>query len=178
MQFLHLREILINIQLAPNEVDPAIWKWNESGQYTTTAAYLMINEGVVRFSCTKGLWRCWAPLSCKLFMWLTRQFRLWTSVRSLRHGLQDQRLACFPYDQEEDTVDHILLQCMYLRQIWLQCVRRAKIDMQLLTTIANWVKDWWCISRKHIPKRYRKGFYSLVILVCWNLLEQRNGSPW
>lgn len=55
MQFLHLREILINIQLAPNEVDPAIWKWNESGQYTTTAAYLMINEGVVRFSCTKGL---------------------------------------------------------------------------------------------------------------------------
>ena len=36
------------------------------------------------------VWRSWAPLKCKIFAWLAMQYRLWTSDRRARHGLQDE----------------------------------------------------------------------------------------
>lgn len=116
-QFIHLWECLMDIELHSEEEDTAIWPWNANGVYTTALAYKMMCEGGVRFLCAGAIWKCWTPLSCKLFMWLALQYRLWTSDRRMRHGLQAQTLPCFLCDQEEDTVDHILLQCVFAQQV-------------------------------------------------------------
>src|SRR3954466_8135784 len=98
--------------------DRPIWAWNELGVYTTPSAYKMLCEGGVRFHSFRAIWKCWAPLACKIFMWLAVQYRLWTADRRTRHGLQDQTSKCYLCDQEEDTVDHILQQCVFSRQVW------------------------------------------------------------
>lgn len=64
----------------------------------------------VRFPDAPCTWSCWSALKCKIFFWLALQYRLWTSDRRVRHGLQNQVPACYVCLQGEDTVDHILVQ--------------------------------------------------------------------
>ena len=52
----------------------AIWKWSDIGQYSATSTYHMLCEGSICFLCTMMIWRCWAPLSCKIFLWLALQY--------------------------------------------------------------------------------------------------------
>jgi hypothetical protein len=43
------------------------------------------------------------------------------SDRRVRHGRQDAMSACFSCLQEEDTVSHIFMGCVYARQVWFSC---------------------------------------------------------
>ena len=52
----------------------AIWKWSDIGQYSTTSTYHMLCEGSICFLCTMVIWHCWAPLSCKFFLWPALQY--------------------------------------------------------------------------------------------------------
>ena len=54
----------------PANEDKAIWAWNEVGEYTAGSAYKMLWEGGIRFQAHVAIWKSWAPLSCKIFMWL------------------------------------------------------------------------------------------------------------
>ena len=175
VQFIQLWEILSTVDIDSSLEDQAIWKWSASGQYSASSAYRIMNEGPIRLGCAKGLWKCWAPLGCRLFMWLALQRRLWTSDRRLRHGLQDATSVCFLCDQEEDSVDHIMLQCVYSRQVWFQFFKWAKIDMRMMPFATDVLQEWWPTARKRIPKGSRKGFDSLVLLTCWSIWKQWNG---
>ena len=163
-----LWKILMEVQLVPDMEDKPIWDWNRDGKYTASLAYKMMCIGGIRFQHYAAIWKCWAPLVCKLFMWLAIQYRLWTSDRRWRHGLQEERSPCFLCDQKEDTVDHILLQCVFARQVWYMCFDRMGIDMALCPSTQDSIGRWWPVVRKQMPKLHRKGFDSVVISVCWN----------
>ena len=63
------------------------------------------------------IWKSWAPPRAKFFAWLAFRKRLWTADRRRRHGLE----ACGPCwlcDQEEETVDHLLVNCSFAKVIW------------------------------------------------------------
>ena len=108
-------------------------------------------------------------------MWLTVQYRLWTANRCFRHGFQDQRSPCYLCEQEEDTVDHIMMQCVFARQVWYSCFLKMNTNIDLCTTHHSTIVAWWDAAWKHVQKRLRKGFVSMVISICWNLWKQRNG---
>ena len=139
-QFITLWEILMDVQLDPEAEDKPIWAWNNNGTYTASSAYKMLCQGGIRFHSFSAIWKCWTPLACKIFMWLAVQYRLWTADRRVRHGLQDQTSACFLCDQEEDTVDHILLQCVFARQVWYLCMCRMHLDPVFALTL----RIVWC----------------------------------
>ena len=134
----------------------------------------MLCEGGIKFQCASTVWRCWAPLTCKIFIWLALHYRLWTSEWRFRHELQDQTSVCYLCDQE-DTVDHILLQCVFARHVWFLSCTRLGIDVSILPTMTDNLEEWWTRSRKRINKTYHKCFDAFCILVCWNLWKQRNG---
>lgn len=87
------------MHLSSGRKDMAIWKWSDNGQYSAASTYHMLCEGSICFLCAKPIWRCWAPLSCKIFLWLALQYRIWTFDRRLQHGLQDQSFVCFLCDR-------------------------------------------------------------------------------
>ena len=173
-QFIGLWEILEEVHLDEQSEDSPIWAWNASGTYTASSAYKMLCEGGVRFHSFGAIWKCWAPLACKIFMWLAVQYRLWTSDRRVRHNLQDQISQCFLCDQEEDTVDHILLQCVFSRQVWFTCILRMGLPTELCPTYDSGLAHWWSDTRKRFLKHARKEFDSFVMLICWTLWKQRN----
>lgn len=55
------------------------------------------------------------PPNVKLFTWLATRGTLWTEDRRRRHNL-DAHDVCWMCDQEQETRDHILVNCSYT--IW------------------------------------------------------------
>jgi hypothetical protein len=112
--------------------DQFVWKGSASGMYTTSATYDMLCRGRISWAMAKPIWRSFAPLKCKIFGWLALRYRLWTSDRRARHGLQEHPDPCVTCLQEEDTVDHILSHCPYAKMVWFGCLRR--LGSQIRTT--------------------------------------------
>jgi hypothetical protein len=118
----------------------------------------------------KPLWGSFAPLKGKIFGWLALRYRLWTSDRRQRHGLQEHmapRFTCL------DTVDHVLVQCPYARQVWYDCLQEAGINIVEPRSDST-LESWWSAARELVCRKDRVGSDTMVILTAWRLWKQRN----
>lgn len=149
------------------------WPADDKGIYTAKSTYSRLCMGLTRSPTAGGIWRSWAPLRCKIFAWLTVQYRLWTSDRRARHGLQDAPSPCFTCLQEEDNVDHILTQCPYAREVWHRCFEVLQINIQPPIQTDTFT-DWWLDKRRNFTGKTKRGFDSFVIATAWSLWKQRN----
>ena len=84
-----------------------------------------------------------------------------------------QRDDCPLCDQEPETANHLLIGCIFAREVWYAMLRRC--ELQLLTpNPQDTLIDWWPQSRRRAPSQAKKGFDSLVLLVAWTLWKERN----
>lgn len=67
----------------------------------------------------KQIWKTRAPLKCPFFFSLSIYGRCWTSDQLFRHGLKDDNKYAL-YDQEVETVDHLLLGCVHSWECWFK----------------------------------------------------------
>ena len=111
IDYLHLWNAMANVQLT-DQPDKTVWRWTPSGEYTAKSAYLMLHAGSSPFLGHKLVWKTWAPLKIKIFLWLALRRRHWTGDRRRRHGL-DARKLCYLCDQEVETIDHIIATCSF-----------------------------------------------------------------
>ncbi|XP_020170196.2 uncharacterized protein [Aegilops tauschii subsp. strangulata] len=153
MQFIHLWDALVHVDISPGSGDKAIWAWHESGSYSAASAYRMLCFGGISFAPAAAIWKNGAPLAYKIFMWLAIQNRIWTSDRRLRHGLQDTASTRFLCDQEQDNVDHLMIQCVFARQVWYQCFAKVGIDTNLSPVHHDLLQQWWMNARKQPSNR-------------------------
>jgi hypothetical protein len=128
----------------------------------------------------RQLWKTSVPPRVKLFFWLVMYGRCWTAHRRWRHGLQESR-SCIIYDQAEETMDHIILGCIFSKEVWSSCLRGFRLQDLVLVREGD-IMLWWTDPRRRLPKPIRRGFDSLFFLVGWTLWKERNartfnGSP-
>jgi hypothetical protein len=133
----------------------------------------MLCHGNVLDGNHEQVWKPRVPLKCKIFTWLALRDRLWTAERRFMHGLQEQRSPCFTCLQEEDTVDHILMQCPYSRMVWFRCIQESGLNIEQ-PQMDSQFGAWWSRARADVPKRNRRNFEALVILIGRTLWKQRN----
>ena len=129
----------------------------------------------MRCDVAKPIWRSFGPVKCKIFAWLATKYRLCTSDRRARHGLQEHPDACLTCLQEEDNVDHVLIQCVFAREVWLGCLLKAELQIQSPGQVDT-LETWWLQARERFRKQDRRKFDTLVILVAWMLWKQRNAQ--
>lgn len=160
-------------QLAPEQQDSHCWLPNPAGGFSTHSVYLRYFTGSINFEPYKRVWRSWAPLKIKLFVWLAALNHCWTADKLARRGLQhpDRCLLC---DQSDEDVQHILATCPFSRGVWFHCL--SKIGLQAVTPTARErsFQDWWRRASRRVASDKRKGFNSLVLLVVWELWKYRN----
>lgn len=131
-------------------------------------------QGQIRFAPANQIWKCYTPLKAKILSWLAVQYRLRTSDRRFRHGLQDSTSPCFVCLQEEDTSDHILVQCSHARQVWFICFRKLQLQTEIPETDST-LEEWWTEQRLRFTERkLRRRFDTLVIPITWSLWKHRN----
>ena len=70
-------------------------------------------------------------------------------------------------------MDHILLGCVFSRQMWHICLLRLQLQEVIVMDQEN-VMQWWLRTRKLVPKPLRRGFDSFFFLVGWSLWKERN----
>jgi hypothetical protein len=164
---------LAEVQCNEAVQDKFTWKGSASGKYTARETYDMLCHGRVYSSLAEPIWKAKAPLRCKIFGWLASRYRLWTSDRRARHGLQDEPDVCYTCLLEEDNVDHILAQCVFARQVWhggLLAVNLHMVEPQQDSKL----EDWWIAARDFVRREDRRRFDAFVLLTAWMLWKQRN----
>ena len=97
----------------------------------------------------------------------------WTADRLARQGL-DHPEYCPLCDQDEETVQHLLVACVFSRQVWFSVLSQMGLQPQAPDNNAIVFQDWWREAVLRVPKERRGGFNSLVALVAWSLWKHRN----
>jgi hypothetical protein len=110
----------------------------------------------------RQLWKIKAPSEHKFFAWLVLQDRCWTSDRHQRHGLQADS-TCALCDQNPEYVRHLLLGCVYSREVWASILQSYGWEQLVLMPDSSFT-DWWLALRKRVTKWRRKAFDSIVLV--------------
>ncbi|KAJ1292926.1 hypothetical protein BS78_01G028100, partial [Paspalum vaginatum] len=76
-------------------------------------------------------------------------------------------------DQEVETIEHLLLKCSFVREVWFKVFDALGWVQRLPPTHLSFV-DWWLLERKRFDKRARRGFDALLLLVVWIVWKERN----
>jgi hypothetical protein len=77
-------------------------------------------------------------------------------------------------DQEDETVHHILSNCVFTRQFWHNIVTPIGLSSVGPKRRDSIFTEWWRKASSKIPKSKRKRFNSMVILGAWSIWKQRN----
>lgn len=88
-----------------------------NGSYSTKSAYNAFFVGTIHFAPWKRVWRSWATPKCNFFMRLVLKNRVWTVDRLAKRGLP-HLAACPLCDQEAELIQHLLVSCVFGKQVW------------------------------------------------------------
>ena len=174
VEYLQVWNLVENHTINNLAEDRFIWKWTADHCFTTASAYIAFFIGQHPIPGAKLLRKTKALGRCKFFVWLVLHDRCWTAARRKRHNLQDDDScgACF---QLSETISHILVGCVYAREVWFNLLRRWNW-LRLAAGLSTHLEftDWWMWSRKQVHGDDRKAFHTLVVLVVWLHWKERN----
>ncbi|KAL6595666.1 hypothetical protein ACP70R_048006 [Stipagrostis hirtigluma subsp. patula] len=133
-----------------------------------------VDLGAIQTNFNTIIWKVWAPPKCKLFAWLAVQNRLWTSDRLAARGWPNGG-NCPLCRQLPETALHLLAECRYTKAIWRAVgdwLRTVQIRPEAWPP-SDSVHQWWTqlASTTGAPK---KGLRSAIILVSWEVWNERN----
>jgi hypothetical protein len=110
-------------------------------------------------------------------MWLVAHGRCWTADRLARKGLPHPHL-CLLCDQEEETLNHLLVSCVFSRDVWFQILKYVRLQHLAPNHATSSFEDWWegVVAAPGDPthKGLSKGLNSLIILGAWAIWNHRN----
>jgi hypothetical protein len=69
VDYLHLWAAIDGTQLS-DQLDKIVWRWTADGAYSASSAYTMLHSGSVALRGHTLIWKIWAPMKVKIFLWL------------------------------------------------------------------------------------------------------------
>lgn len=142
------------------------------GVYSSKSAYDAFFIVTVKFGPWKRIWKTWAPLKCKFFIWLAVKNRCWTADRLAKRGVPHPA-ACPLCDQAEETIQHCLVSCVFSREVWFLLFAKLRLST-LSPHSSDKFLNWWSRAVKTVPKKLRKGLNTLIMLPAWEIWKHRN----
>jgi hypothetical protein len=173
LDYFRIWDLLDRVVLQQEVQDHFRWKLTQTGTYSSKSAYEAFFVGSIKFVAWRRIWRSWAPLRCKFFIWLALKGRIWTADRLAKRGLEHPD-ACPLCDQAQETAQHLLLSCVFTRQVWFFIFQYLNLVVNLPTAESSSFSAWWCNTIRAVPKDIRKGLNSLIILVAWEVWKHCN----
>ena len=146
------------------------WRWERDGIYSAKSAYSAFFGGMTTDPTYEQIWRSRAPLSMKFFAWLVAKNRCWTADRLRKRGLHHP-LRCPLCDQEQETIEHLLIGCVVAREVWHEVLQEWHMEEWMPGPDAR-LLEWW--MRQPATRSQRRDTWSVLILVMWCIWTHRN----
>jgi hypothetical protein len=154
--------------LQPRVEDKHNWRLSTSGKYSAKSAYNALFQGSIPFNVWERIWKSWAPNKCRFLLWLVAHNRCWTTERLARRDLPhlDRCPLC---DQEEETIHHLLVTCVFTRQFLSNLLQRVGLLGISPEPSEISFDDWWGRVITSAPSTIKGGLNSLFVLGAWTL---------
>ncbi|GJN27928.1 hypothetical protein PR202_gb15994 [Eleusine coracana subsp. coracana] len=81
---------------------------------------------------------------------------------------------CVLCDQEEEDIQHILVSCVFSRQIWFSLLDRVGFSVLAPQLDDTSFEEWWIKTDKLVPSVFTKCLNSLIVLGAWMIWKQHN----
>jgi hypothetical protein len=77
--------------------------------------------------------------------------------------------------KEEESTEHLLVQCVFAPQIWFWCLQQANLNV-VAPTMESELESWLLETRRALDKQTRKRLDAWAMLITWCLWNQRNAK--
>jgi hypothetical protein len=171
-EFLHLWDLILNFELQQGVNDIHFWRLSADKKYSAKVAYESFFLGSISFESYQRIWKSWAPPKCRFFLWFAAQKKCWIADRLACHGMSHSD-KCPLCDQEEETIDHLLINCVFARQFWFTFLRQLNLQ-DISPQPDDKSLEWWRRSNLIIVGAARRGLNSIFGLGAWVLWKHRN----
>lgn len=143
------------------------------GLYSARTAYNGLFYGSSAFVHHKQIWRSWAPSKCRFFLWLLAQNKCWTPDRLAKGGM-NHPARCPLCDQESETINHLLVSCVFSRVFWYNILRKFGLHSLAPQPGDTYFMVWWERASAQVSGLRKKGLDSLLSLGVWLIWKHRN----
>lgn len=170
-EYFNLWELLANVVLQLDVEDSHIWQFASTGKYSAKSAYEAMFIGAIQCNSWERIWKSWAPgvfFSCGR-LHITSVGRL---ISLQKKGLLHPE-HCLLCDQEEETIDHLLVSYVFSRQIWFMSCNDSVCKSSPQPADLSF-EDWWDQVMTRVADHAKQGLNSVIILVAWSLWNHRN----
>ncbi|GAU48589.1 hypothetical protein TSUD_405790 [Trifolium subterraneum] len=135
------------------------WSGTSTSQFTVQNAYdLQRGNNLSIEGNWESLWRWNGPHRIQTFMWIATHERLLTNYRRSRWG-NGTSPTCPACGQEDETILHVLRDCMFATQIWIRLVASNHITDSLSLTCRDWIVD-------NISGAHTKDWHTIFMVTC------------
>jgi hypothetical protein len=166
VDYLHLWNLISDFELLPDVEDKHIFSIAANGAYLAKTAYEGLFTGPVHFSHYERVWKTWAPSKCHFFLWLTTLNRCWIVDRLAKRGL-DHPERCPLYDQDSETLDHIMVYCVFAREFWFLLMHQFRLHSLASIPGTESFMGWWEKIDKSFGDMAMGGGGVSILLLPW-----------
>jgi hypothetical protein len=152
-EYLKLWEELQAVELQLGVQDIHFWRFAENRQYSAKSAYEGLFWGSVQFEPYERIWKAWVPPKCRYFAWLVALQKCWTADRPEKCPLSDQM---------EETMNHLLVTCVFSRQFWFNLLRQVQLQDLTPQPDSNSFMEWWGNLNNQVTGPTKKGLNSII----------------
>ncbi|MCH81203.1 RNA-directed DNA polymerase (Reverse transcriptase) [Trifolium medium] len=145
------------------------WSGTNTRQFTVQSAYNLQRGNYLSID---GNWKSllsWkGPHRIQTFMWIAAHERLLTNFRRSKWR-SDISPTCSVCGNEDETIIHVLRDCIHATQIWIRLVASNHITNFFSLTCRDWI--FYNMEGAH-----NKEWQTIFMVACWHLWTWRNKS--
>ena len=167
-EFQQLKQELTTLDLSQG-CDSPEWKWFPGKKFSSKQCYFFLMDGGVRPMFSKIVWGIRVPEKIKYFIYLNFYDRILTKSNLAKHGWQGKNIFSL-CDLAPETVDHLLLQCPFPRQVWSTVTENLH-----LKDLPQNQNSLWCSWRFEEPINSLQQHLDILLATgLWTLWKERN----
>jgi hypothetical protein len=114
---------------------------------------------IIDLGTRERVWKTWAPPKCRFFVWLVAHNRCWTADHLARRGLPHPE-RCPLCDQNAETIDHILVLCVFAREFWYRRFSWFGLQTFAPQPTETSFHLWWEMVSSTVGDMLKKGMNS------------------
>lgn len=160
------------IQLFGSGRDTIMWKYSKNGEFTTSSAYKLANQGEEAVTQFQGQWIWRLDILPRItnFLWLCLHGSIPVKEVLAARGINCDKI-CLMCRAQDESIVHLLGDCVFAHELW----RKLEVPPSHVNSFASSFDVW--LKTNCLSEVRHKGsipWCSLFLFVVWALWKNQN----